>query len=137
MRLVACPGCGRELRPSNLVRHFRARHLPKPLAAPWGTEWLTPEQPLPGGWTHDKRYDDHIPRGAGDHRYRIYRLRAGQLDVVGTTDSDTQIGPALNDLYKNGVIGGSDDSIGFMDTSFEPGRWVVSPFTLGRRKETR
>lgn len=137
MKLVTCSVCGREIRPSNLARHVRARHLPKPVERAGWTQWLTPEEPIPGGWTHDHRYDVHIPRGEGPDRFRIYRLRASQLDVVGTTRHSRWIGLALIQLYEEGEIGQVDDAVGIMDTVFDPGRWLISPFTLGRRKEAR
>jgi hypothetical protein len=42
------------------------------------------------------------------------------------------MGQELADLHEFGEFVG-DDSVGVLDTAEDPGHWIVSPWTLGRR----
>lgn len=89
-------------------------------------------RPIRQGKDRDRRYDDVFPRGIGPYRFRVYRLRAGQLDLIAAAPEPGDMGDALFRLYSEGEFIG-DDSVGVLDTAEDPGHWVVSPFTLGRR----
>src|SRR5262245_26652754 len=133
MKNATCPECGRRVRPSNLSRHRRARHMPRPRACNWGTRFTQPALPIRIAAWDDRRYDEVAPRGEGPARYRIYRLRAGELELVGYTGTACEMGEALVDLHDKGefIV---DDSVGCLDTKTDPGHWIVHPFALGRRK---
>jgi hypothetical protein len=133
MKNVACPECGRFMRPSNLDRHRRARHLPRARKRAYGHKFSTPAIPITVGADTDRRYDEHIPRGEGDHRYRIYRLRAGELELVSSAPDAANMGIALVTNHAEGEFE-VDDSPGVLDTLVDPGHWVVNPWALGRRK---
>ena len=85
------------------------------------------------GAEKDRRYDEHVPRGFGPHQFRIYRLRGGELELIASCGQASDMGMALAQLYAEGefII---DDSVGVLDTSADPGDWIVNPFALGRRK---
>lgn len=133
MKHTECPECGRRLRPCNLARHRRARHLPVATVSSYGHRFYPPAIPMRVGREKDRRYDEHVPRGIGDHRYRIYRLRTGELELVASAPSAENMGVALVVLHEEGEFE-IDDSVGVLDTIETPGHWVVSPFTLGRRR---
>jgi hypothetical protein len=133
MTTVACPECGRRVRPCNLTRH-RQTHIPE--AEPRGgwTYLRTPRRPIRQFRTHDHRYDEHFPRGEGPFRFRIYRLRAGVLELIAAAETDGDFGKALYQLHLEGEYI-TDDATGVLDTAPEPGDWIVHPFALGRRRE--
>lgn len=134
MNLVLCPDCARELRPCNLARH-RKTHLPQRKKAKYGGRYLAAARPIRLGRKQDRRYDDYVPRGEGPERYRLYRLRAGDLQLLATTGTSQGIGLALVTLHEEGEFAGGDDSIGILDTATDPGHWITNPWTLGRRAE--
>lgn len=134
MKRVACPECGRHVRPSNLARHRRAQHTPRGTPAKYGHKFRPPALPISVGKEKDRRYDDIVERGEGDHRYRIYRLREGELQLVATAPNAGGMGLGLVTLHAEGEFE-IDDSVGVLDTLEDPGHWVVSPFTLGRRRK--
>jgi len=88
--------------------------------------------PIKLGVKKDRRYDEVAPRGDGEDRFRIYRLRAGDLQLLATVQTAEAIGTALVTLHDDGEWVG-DDSVGVLDTKTDPGHWIVSPWTLGRR----
>jgi hypothetical protein len=106
-------------------------HLPVATARPYGTKWMRARRPIRNGRLTDRRYDEHVPRGMGPHRFRIYRLRAGELELVASTGTPEDMGYALFHLSgENEYV--DDDSCGVLDTADDPGHWIVHPFTLGR-----
>lgn len=127
-----CPDCNRNIKPSNLQRHRRTQHLPQPRSTTYGTRYTRPSEPIVGKGK-DRRYDEFIPRGEGRHRFRIYRLRAGELELMHSCSAAEEVGTALFELHFEGEVKG-DDSMGVLDTKTEPGHWIVNPFTLGRKK---
>lgn len=133
MKTVQCP-CGRELRPCNLGRHMKARHLAVPVETDFGHLLVQPVWPIRIGKGTDRRYDEVLPRGEGPHRFRIYRLRAGELQPVATCPEEAAVGTALVRLHGEREFEG-DDSVGVLDTITDPGHWIVNPFTLGRRSD--
>jgi hypothetical protein len=132
MKTVACPECDRVLRPCNLARHRKAQHYPRGVPTEYGHRFLPPALPIRVGREQDRRYDEHVPRGNGDHRYRIYRLRAGELELVASAPEPEHMGLGLVTLHAEGEFG-FDDSVGVLDTLEDPGHWVVHPWALGRR----
>lgn len=136
IKQIPCSDCGQKIRPSNLARHRKARHLPKPTTTAYGTKFESPSKPIRVQRASDRRYDEAYPRGVGPYRYRIYRLRAGELDLVAAAPEAADMGEGLVRLHSEGEFVG-DDSVGVLDTKDDPGHWVVSPFTLGRRKEDK
>lgn len=132
MKQRACPECGRRVRPSNLERHRRAQHLPRGRKTTYGHRFTPPAIPIRVGKERDRRYDEHIPRGEGDHRFRIYRLRTGELQVVASAPLPEDMGVALVILHSENEFD-IDDSVGVLDTLVDPGHWIVNPWTLGRR----
>jgi len=126
-----CPECGRRVRPSNLARHRRT-HVPKASKTPYGHKFDKPALPITLGKEKDRRYDEHVPRGEGLHRYRIYRVRGGELELVATAQDGPSMGKALVTLHDEHEWVG-DDSVGVLDTLIDPGHWVVNPWTLGRK----
>lgn len=98
----------------------------------YGSKFSVPEMPLRLGKKQDRRYDEVAPRGDGRDRYRIYRLRAGDLQLLATTQTAEGMGIALAQLHEEHEWVG-DDSVGVLDTIIDPGHWVVNPWTLGRR----
>lgn len=132
-KTTPCPECGRRVRPSNLARHRRAQHVPKGRPRNFGTKFVSPAIPIRAGRERDRRYDEHFPRGEGRYRYRIYRLRGGELELVAAAPNAAAMGLALATLHGEGefIV---DDSVGVLDTLEDPGHWVVHPFALGRRK---
>lgn len=135
MSTIACPECGRRIRPSNLARHRRT-HVPKASEATYGHRFDKPALPITLGKEKDRRYDEHVPRGEGDHRFRIYRVRAGELELVATATDGPSMGDALVTLHSEGEWIG-DDSVGVLDTLVDPGHWIVNPWTLGRKASPR
>lgn len=134
MTLIPCPECDRELRPCNLARH-RKTHAPRKTKTTYGGKYKPATKPIRLGKKKDRRYDDFVPRGMGPERYRLYRLRAGDLQLLATAANAQAIGLALVTLHGEEEFAGGDDSVGILDTATEPGHWIVSPFTLGRRRE--
>lgn len=132
MKKVPCPDCGVKIRPSNLVRHRQARHIPQRGRTVYGSKFSIPTMPIRIGKRKDRRYDEIAPRGEGPDRFRIYRLRAGDLQLLATTDSPEGMGLTLVTLHADGEWVG-DDAVGVLDTKTDPGHWIVSPWTLGRR----
>ncbi len=133
MKSVACPdGCGTRVRPCNLTRHRRT-HIPPAIETGWGTKFGRPKRPILQWRNHDHRYDEHYPRGEGPFRFRIYRLRAGELQLIAAAPTPPCYGTALYELDQDGefIV---DDSTGVLDTLPNPGNWIVHPFALGRRK---
>ena len=131
MKTLPCPDCGKAIRPSNLARHRRAQHLPKARMSAHGTSYEPPAKPMRLEASKARRHDEVAPRGVGPYRYRIYRLRAGDLELLEAVPTAARMGRALVDLHATGSFVG-DDSVGVLDTKEDPGHWVVSPFTLGR-----
>lgn len=131
MKTLPCPDCGKTIRPCNMARHRRAQHLPKARVSAYGTSYEQPAKPIRLGSKKARRHDDVAPRGIGPYRYRIYRLRAGDLQLLVAVPNPSTMGRALVELHEKGAFEG-DDSVGVLDTRDEPGHWVVSPFTLGR-----
>ena len=127
-----CPDCGQKIRPSNLARHVRAKHIPNRGLTVYGSKFSVPSMPIKVGKKKDRRYDDVAPRGEGKDRYRIYRLRSGDLQLLATTETAEGVGVGLVALHEDGEWVG-DDSVGVLDTATDPGHWIVSPWTLGRR----
>lgn len=135
MKVLPCPDCGQKIRPCNHARHRRAKHLPKRKGAKFGEQFITPPSPIRMGKNRDRRYDEIAPRGEGPHRYRIYRLRAGDLQLIATAENPGHLGLALVTLHADGEFDQADDSVGVLDTATDPGHWIVNPFALGRRAE--
>ena len=79
-----------------------------------------------------RRHDELYPRGMGVHRYRIYRLRAGVTAIVATAPTAERMGRRLAQAYARGSFI-ADDSVGVLDTKTDPGKWIVNPWTLGRK----
>jgi hypothetical protein len=131
MKVVACPECSRKVRPCNLERHRRT-HLLVAQETEYGTRWLPAKRPITVGGSHDRRYDDFVPRGEGDNRFRIYRLRAGELDLLASAPDPPSVGVAIYHLDQEGEFI-TDDATGVLDTIEEPGHWLIHPFALGRR----
>lgn len=119
------------MRPSNISRHRMAKHIPMKRRTDYGAKFSLPEVPIKLSKKKDRRYDDIAPRGEGEDRYRIYRLRAGDLQLLATTDTSQGMGLALATLHDEGEWVG-DDSVGLLDTLTEPGKWIINPWTLGR-----
>lgn len=74
-----------------------------------------------------------IPRGEVPrnplHRFRIYRTRYDELDLVATASTSEEVGVALCALGSEGVFEGS--CAGLLDThgtDEEPGEWILDPF---------
>ena len=130
-----CPDCGQKIRPCNMMRHRRARHIPRRDRTVYGSKFSVPSMPIRLGVKKDRRYDEVAPRGDGEDRFRIYRLRAGDLQLLATVQTAEAIGTALVTLHEDGEWVG-DDSVGVLDTKTDPGHWIVSPWTLGRRPTT-
>lgn len=131
VKRIPCPDCGQRMRPSNLGRHRIAQHVPKKVRTVYGSKLSLPSKPIKLGKKKDRRYDDLAPRGKGEDRYRVYRLRAGDLQLLATSDTAEGMGLALATLHEEGEWVG-DDSCGVLDTATDPGHWIVSPWTLGR-----
>jgi hypothetical protein len=70
-----------------------------------------------------------MTRQADDCRYRIYRLRKGELQIMGTTDTAEGIGLALVTWHEEGEFG-RRDTVGILDRPVpgRTGRWIVTPF---------
>jgi hypothetical protein len=133
MKTVACPECGRKVRPCNLERH-RDTHDPVPLMRDGYVKFLQPKAPILQHRTKQHRYDEVVPRSNGLTRFRIYRLRAGELQLIGAAPTPAKFGQALFDFYHEGEFI-TDDSVGVLDTLPEPtGDWISHPFALGRRR---
>lgn len=135
-RLVRCEACGRKLRASNLERHLRGVHMLKAQPRPYGKKYRQPLIPITVGKEQDRRYDAIAQRGPGSpEQHRIYRLRAGELQLLATAPDPASVGVAIFTLWSEGEFE-VDDSVGWLNTESEPGHWVASPWSLGRRKET-
>ena len=131
MKTVNCPECGSRVRPCNLTRHRRS-HLPVPVDLGIYTYFLPGKRPMLQH-NHDTRYDEVAPRGEGQYRARIYRLRGGELQLIAAAPGPMAVGVALFDLHERGEFI-ADDSVGVLDTGSDPGDWIVHPFALGRRR---
>jgi len=131
MKTVPCIECGRTIRPCNLARH-RSTHYPR--LRPWvyGHKMVPATRPITLGTDKDRRYDEHVPRGIGPHRFRIYRLRQGELELIASAETPGDFGEALFVLDQEGEFI-TDDSTGVLDTARDPGHWIVHPWALGRR----
>jgi hypothetical protein len=131
---IKCPECSRELRPCNLSRHRRT-HYPVPMRRQTGgyrwTKFGQAKRPIRQYRNHDHRYDEVFPRGEGPYRFRIYRLRAAELQLLGAAPDPPGFGVALYVMNEEGEYI-SDDTTGVLDTITEPADWVVHPFALGR-----
>ena len=133
MTTVHCPECDRLLRPCNLERHLIAQHTPTIQVWPNGwTRFGPPRVPIRVGLDTDRRYDEVFPRGEGDYRYRIYRLRAGELELLAGAPDPGGFGVGLATMHSEGEYG-IDDAAGVLDTREDPGDWIVNPWALGRR----
>ena len=130
---VSCPECGSRVRPCNLTRH-RLTHIPKPEEREGYTYLRPAKRPIRQFRTHDHRYDEAFPRGEGPYRFRIYRLRGGELQMIAAAETPGDYGQALFELYNDGEYI-ADDATGVLDTAPEPGDWIVHPFALGRRRD--
>lgn len=93
-----------------------------------------PKRPLLQYRTHDTRYDEIAPRGEGPYRFRIYRLRGGELQLLAAAATPIDFGMALFNLKERGEFI-PDDATGVLDTADEPGGWIVHPFALGRTRQ--
>jgi len=126
---MTCPVCQREIRPCNLARHRRARHLPRAHPARYGRRFTQPEQPILD--RSMPRFDEVAPRGRENY-YRVYRLRGGDLQLLATAKTPSGFGMAIADLWKRGefIV---DDSTGVFDSVEET--WIMNPWNLGRRRE--
>lgn len=98
------------------------------------TYLAAPKRPIRQFRTHDHRYDEHFPRGEGPYRFRIYRLRGGELQMIAAAPTPGDYGAALYELYQDGEFI-ADDATGVLDTVPDPGDWIIHPFALGRRRE--
>ena len=126
-----CPECGEKQRPCNLERHRRT-HFPVRKAETFQvTRWLPAKRPITRSKANDRLYDKIVPRGEGPDRFRIYRMRAGELDLLATAPDPPSYGVALYYLDQDGEFV-PDDATGVLDTIEDPGHWVVHPFALGR-----
>lgn len=133
-KTIPCPDCTRKVRPCNLARH-RITHMPITYYTKYGVEYKPAKEPLPlGKPKNDRRYDEIAPRGIGPTRYRLYRLIAGDLELLAAVATAQKIGEALVEHHAKGSFAG-DVSVGILDTATEPGKWVSNPWTLGRRSE--
>lgn len=129
----ACPDCKQQVRPCNMLRHRRAHHLPRARSAPYGQQYTVPAMPIRAGKEKDRRYDEIAPRGEGEERYRIYRLRAGDLELLATCPDPECLGVAIVTLHSEEEFV-HDDSLGILDTATDPGHWIANPFSLGRAR---
>jgi hypothetical protein len=132
-RLIQCPDCPRKVRPCNLERHQR-QHEPQAEIYHLGfTKFGPPKIPITLGRERDRRYDEYVPRGIGPYRYRIYRLRGGELGLLGAAPDPMAWGLAVTTWHVEGefVV---DDATGVLDTAEDPGDWVINPWALGRRQ---
>ena len=79
-------------------------------------------------------HDELYPRD-GQNRYRIYRLRKGALDVLGTTPTPGGVGVAIVGFSEDGEFE-ANDAVGVLDVLFrgpnQPGKWLANPFATGR-----
>jgi len=130
-KTVTCPECGRRVRPCNLTRHRRT-HIPEPEEREGYTYLRKAKRPIRQYRTHDHRYDEHFPRGYGALRFRLYRLRAGVLEMIAVPTTADDFGQDLYELHKDEEFI-TDDATGVLDTVPDPGDWIVHPFALGRR----
>jgi hypothetical protein len=133
MKTIACPECKRKVRPCNLRRH-EDTHMPKPIHRAWGTQFLQPRRPIMQSRHHDRRYDEIVPRGYGRYRFRIYRLRGGELQLLGAAETAGGFGQALYEMNREGEFI-ADDCTGVLDTACDPADWICHPFALGRTRE--
>ena len=106
--------------------------MPTPERVGTYTRLRPAKRPLKQHRTHDHRYDEAFPRGPGEYRVRIYRLRGGELQMIALAPGAMTLGIALFDLHARGEFI-TDDSVGVLDTVPDPGAWIVHPFALGRR----
>lgn len=132
MKTVPCPECRRAVRPCNLKRHVRTHYPEVASVEAWGTRWKPAKRPISRGKERDRLYDEIVPRGEGDHRFRLYRMRAGELDLLATTSDPPGVGVGLYYLDQDGEFV-TDDATGVLDTAVDPGHWLVHPYALGRR----
>ena len=67
------------------------------------------------------------------NRYRIYRLRKGELELLATTATSGGVGLAVVTLADEGEFG-YDDCLGVLDGlgGRKRGRWLSNPFATGR-----
>ena len=67
------------------------------------------------------------------NRYRIYRLRKGQLELLATTPTVRGVGLTIATLSDEGEFG-YDDRLGVLDgiRGRGKGRWMTNPFATGR-----
>lgn len=140
MTTVACPECDRQVRPCNLERHRRTHYPTRGgtirlrrgnTTVYTGQRWLPAKRPIARTNTKDRLYDEVVPRGEGPHRFRIYRMRAGELDLLATAEDPPSVGVALYHLDQDGEFV-TDDATGVLDTLSDPGHWLVHPYALGR-----
>lgn len=108
--------------------------MPPAIERGWGTQVGRPRRPIRQFRNHDHRYDEHYPRGEGQFRFRIYRLRGGELQLIAAAPTPPAFGTALYYLDQEGEFI-TDDAVGVLDTVPDPGNWIVHPFALGRRLE--
>lgn len=65
-----------------------------------------------------------------DTRFRIYRLRAAELELLAETSKEG-VGTALVQLVEDGEYG-RHDAVGVLDRlEGEVGTWIVNPFATG------
>lgn len=140
MKTVKCVDCGSRVRPCNLARHRRS-HLPIPeerltvsdhKSVPF-VYYHPAKRPLLQYRTHDTRYDELVPRGHTPTRFRIYRLRGGELQLLAAAATPCAFGVVLFELKREREFL-ADDAVGVLDTAEEPGGWIVHPFALGRTR---
>lgn len=73
-----------------------------------------------------------VPRDLAN-RYRIYRVRDGEQQLIATTAEPEGIGTTLVTLAEEGEF--EDAAVGVLDTRGAPrgsGVWIVSPYVCGR-----
>jgi hypothetical protein len=81
-------------------------------------------------------WDDVAPRRLKE-RYRIYRLRGGELTLVATTGTPGGVGVAAVTLHGEGEfpVGcacGVLDALPDGTEDDQPGVWIVNPWEAGR-----
>lgn len=79
-------------------------------------------------------WHDLAPRRP-EERFRIYRLRYGELELLATTPTAEGMGVALCTLAEEGEWV-ENEAVGVLDTlgrDDEPGTWIVNPYVTTTR----
>lgn len=84
----------------------------------------------------DPLFEDGLPRHEIPrdemHRYRIYRMKLDEIDLIATASNPEDLGIAIITLGLEGEFSGT--CIGILDThgsDSEPGSWVLNPWDTG------